>query len=550
MRLFFDLWFCYGFALRLQTYKNHNPPTLPSSSQGRAAPGTTSGVELCLSTLAVPIATIPAQRLRTGPPQQQQHRPRKLLSTLSKLLFGPLKTVAASQARTVGTFNPPKIHPCSPYLFTFRFRNRRLAPSKPPKTRPSGAPPADPCSSGHAVLSHGVGCCRTVLSSGSETAACPPQNLQWPNPPQRRQSTLAALAMPSFLMVWAAAVQSFLPVPKPPPAPLKTSKDPTLRSASTPSFLMVRAAPSKLAQRLRPGPSAPLTLQLQKFTLAAPTSWPTATIPAQRLRTGPPQQQQHRPRKLLSTLSKLLFGSLKTIAASHQARTVGTFNPPKIHPCSPYLLTFRFRNRRLPPSKPPTRSSAAPPADPCSSGHAVLSHGVGCCRTVLSAVSKPLQTRSLQTLRCAFQAVSSAWAKALSYGFETAVCPLQTLRCALQAVSSAWAKALSYGFETAVCPLQTLRCASRLSHQEGPKPRPTLSRLPFAPSKPCAAPCRLSHQQGQGQSSVLWFRDCRLPPPNPALRLPGCLISQGQSSVLRFRDRRLPPSNPPSKVSD
>ena len=134
----------------------------------------------------------------------------------------------------------------------------------------------------------------------------------------------------------------------------------------------------------------------------------------------------------------------------------------------------------------------------------------------------------------------------MSYGLEIAVCPLQTLRCALQAVSSA---------------------------RPGPKLCFTVWRVPSAPSKPCAAPlgclismgqssvlrfrdcrlpppapCRLSHQQGQGQSSVLRFGDCRLPPPNPALRLPGCLISQGQSSVLRFRDCRLPPSNPRPKT--
>ena len=35
-------------GLKQSKKNNTNPPTLPSSSQGRAAPGTTFGVELCL----------------------------------------------------------------------------------------------------------------------------------------------------------------------------------------------------------------------------------------------------------------------------------------------------------------------------------------------------------------------------------------------------------------------------------------------------------------------------------------------------------------------
>ena len=202
-------------------------------------------------------------------------------------------------------------------------------------------------------------------------------------------------------------------------------------------------------------------------------------------------------------------------------RTVGTFNPPKIHLCSPYLL-FPVPK---PPSAPLKTSKPDPPQclQTTLAALATPSFLMVWAAAVQSflpvpksppALSKPLQTRSLQTLRCAFQAVSSAWAKALSYGFETAVCPLQTLRCALQAVSSA---------------------------RPGPKLCFTVWILPSAPSNPCAAPpgCLIS----KGQRRALWFRDSHLPPPNPALRLPGCLISQGQSSVLRF-ETAVCPLNP------
>ena len=152
-----------------------------------------------------------------------------------------------------------------PNLF-FGFRDCRLPPSKPPTLRCSFLPLLA-VSFGAVALSSGsetaislfhcwplllwpwplrslLQCCGRPIS-GSETAACPLQNLRpsaaasfQSDPPLQLPSTAALLLWPWPLRspagpcCSAVAAQSFLRVPRLPPAPLKTS-DPPLQLPST-----------------------------------------------------------------------------------------------------------------------------------------------------------------------------------------------------------------------------------------------------------------------------------------------------------------------------
>ena len=204
--------------------------------------------------------------------------------------------------------------PGPPLVWSFGFATvaapSLLQTSEPPLQLPCTA------SSGCAILSSG--CCPTVVSCGSETASIHEPFLQ------------------------AVAAQSFLTVSKLPPAPLKTSKPPNLRSASI-------HEPLNPFLRFPSASLPPSTSSIGLATVAAPSLLQTSEPPLQ----------------LPCILPALDAQSFLRAVALQPFHTVARPPPSTSRSCKLWLHSplLRFRNCRLPHSKPPNlQTSAAPPS--------------------------------------------------------------------------------------------------------------------------------------------------------------------------------------------
>ena len=426
-------------------------------------------------------------------------------------------------------------------------RDCRLPPSKPPTLRCSFLP----------LLAVSFGA--VALSSGSETAISLFQNTAATAGPcccgrGRCGPCCSAVAAQSFLRVprlppapfktfdpplqlpftagcgpcccgrgrcgpccSAVAAQSFLQVPRLPPAPFKTS-DPPLQLPFTAGCGVCccgrgRCAPCCYGRTVflwvpRRLPSNPSTLRCKFFPLLAVAPAAVAMAETAACRFPP----------LLPLLA--VAPAAVAVAAAVPAAVLW---PPN--------LFFGFRDCRLPPSKPPTLPSTAgcgPPTLRCS------------FPPLLPLLLWPWPLRSL--LECCGRPIVSS-------GSETAACPLQNLRPSAAASFHCWLWPLllwpwplrsllqccgrpivSSGSETAACPLQNLRPSAAASFHcwlwrllLWPWPLCSLLLWPHSLSlgsetaslKSFDPPLQLLSTAGCGSCCCGHGRDCRLPPSKP-----------------------------------
>ena len=341
------------------------PPTLPSSSPGRAAPGTTSGVELCLCAWAVQTALAYGSETKPSAAASSGLSSCRAFAHRSFLRFRKHSRAASSALHAAFSYTVPRLPP-APFKTSVQrpiafpavegskesFLRFRL----PPKTL---AGSADATPKTLPAASSGLSCCHPLLSlSGLSTCLCP-----------KRLRTFAAasnafrcLSVPLFLTVPRLLSVSGLCVACPPvfaPAP---SSEPSKRfqtfAAASNAFRCLSVLLFTPVPRLLPPPKTlaaassglssfqwPLLLTVKPLLLPAISEWLVHLSmplprPSKGLRTFAAAPSAFR------CLSVLMISHGSETAACPPQKKNSLQLPAASPPASMVFLTDSLRSRR------------------------------------------------------------------------------------------------------------------------------------------------------------------------------------------------------------